>query len=70
MSIQFNKLSPEDQKMILAKANHVIANSNLGYDTANDLIEYGERKGLFDKVKFGHKEVYPHPETDLLTDKN
>ena len=64
MSIAFNNLPIDEQNIILAKVNHVIRNSNLGYDTALDLISWGELAGIFDNVKFGHKEVYPHPENN------
>ena len=58
MSATFKKLSEDDQNIILAKVNHVIKNSNMGFDTALDLIEWGELAGLFNNVKFGHQEVY------------
>lgn len=47
-------LNEPEQREFLGKAIHAIISTNVGFDSAKDIIEYAEQGGHFNGVKIGN----------------
>jgi len=54
----FLKLDPVAQSLYMGSLIHVCISDDSLYELGKELIVQGTARGLFDKVKIGHEEVF------------